>query len=154
MLKDARLKYGLIGLAALAIAFGAGRLSKPSKVVTEYKDKEVIVYKETKEEKKDVKITRRRTTEPGGKVTEEEVIEDRTSTETESTASSSREVNSKSQITNTAGLTLSALVLAKDSNLNEYEFGIAVSKRIIGNISIGAIATEKRQIGLTVGIEF
>jgi len=78
MFKSKNIRYGLFGLAALAVTFFAGRLSKPSKVVTEYKDKEVIVYKEKKEEKKDVKITKRKITESDGKVTEEVVIEDKT----------------------------------------------------------------------------
>lgn len=154
MLKSKKTRYVLIGLAALAISFSAGRFSKPAEVVTEYKEKEVIVYKESKSEKKNVTTTKRKTVSPDGTVTEEESTTDRSTTDTSSEGSSTVEVASKTKTTGTSGIKVDALVLAKDPNLNEYEFGIAVSKRVLGNISLGVIATEKRQIGLTVGLEF
>ena len=154
MIKDKRVKFALLGVIAFAISFMAGRFSKPAEIIAEYKDKEVIVYKEKKEERKNVTTTKRKVTSPDSTTTEEETTTDRSITDTSSEGSSSRETSSKTTTTRTSGLHISALVLAQDAKINEYEFGIAVSKRVLGNISIGVIATEKSQIGLTVGLEF
>jgi hypothetical protein len=154
MFKNEKIRYTLIGLAALAISFSIGRFSKPAEVVTEYKTKEIIVYKERKSEKKNVTTTKRKTVNPDGSITEEESTTDRSVTDTSSEGSSVKEVANKTTTTRTSGVKVDFLVLAKDTSLNEYEFGIAVSKRVLGNISLGVIATEQRQVGLTVGLEF
>jgi hypothetical protein len=154
MLKNRKIRYALIGLAAIAISFSIGRFSKPAEVVTEYKTKEIIVYKERKSEKKNVTTTKRKTVNPDGSITEEESTTDRSVIDTSSEGSSIKEMASKTTTIRTSGVKVDFVLLAKDTNLNEYEFGIAVSKRVLGNISLGVIATEQRQVGLTVGLEF
>lgn len=149
-----RLKLGLIGVVILAVGIGVGRFSKPAEVVTEIKEKEVITYVEKKEEKKDVKITRTKTINKDGSSVETEVVEDKSNSSSNVAVASSREANLNQKTKNTAGLRLSALVLAKDLSVNEFEYGISASKRVIGNISVGVIVTERRTVGLSVGLDF
>jgi hypothetical protein len=147
-------KLGLVGILLIGLGTGIGWFSKPTKVVTKIEEKEVIKIVEKKQENKDVKITKKKTIKKDGEVVEEEVIEDRSRTDTQVSSSSEREVKKEQEVVNNKGLTLSALVLARDLSVSEYEYGFAVSKRIFSNISVGVIATEKRALGLTLGLEF
>jgi hypothetical protein len=143
-----------IGALLIGLGIGIGWFSKPTKTVTKTEIKEVVKVVETKQENKDVKVTKKKTTKKDGEVIEETTIEDKSRTDTKVDASSEKETKKERLVTNNKGLTLSALVLARDSSISEYEYGIAVSKRILGNISVGIVATEKRALGLTLGLEF
>jgi hypothetical protein len=148
------IKFIWIGVALVSIGVGIGRFSQPTKVITKVEEKEVIKYVEKKQENKDVKVTKKKTTKKDGEVIEEEITEDRSRTNTEVSGVSQKETKKEKEVVNNRGLTLSALVLARDLSVSEYEYGIAVSKRIFSNISMGIIATEKKALGLTVGLEF
>jgi hypothetical protein len=154
LLKNKNIRLGLAGLILIGLGIGIGRFSKPTSIVTKIQEKEVIKYVDKKQEKKDVKVTKKKTIKKDGEIIEEETIEDRSSTNEEVVVSSDKETKKETQVKNDIGLRLSALVLARDLTVNEYEFGIAVSKRIFGNVSLGVIATEKKAVGLTVGLDF
>lgn len=154
MLRDKRVRYGIAGLILIGLGIGIGRFSKPAEVITEIKEKEVIKYVEKKDEKKNVRVIKKKVTSPDGSVTEIEVMEDNSSSHSHVSNTSYKESDIKQTVKNTSGLTLSALVLARDMNVNEFEYGIAVSKRVFSNVSVGVIVTEKRAVGLTVGLEF
>jgi hypothetical protein len=154
MIKDTRVRFGLIGVCILAIGVGIGRFSKPTEVVTEIKEKEVIRYVENKDEKKNVKIIKKKITNVDGSSTEIETIEDTSSSHSHVSLSKDTQKEFKQTTKNNIGLTISALVLARDLTVNEHEYGVSVSKRIFSNISVGAIVTEKRAVGLTIGLEF
>lgn len=143
-----------IGILLIGLGVGIGWFSKPTKTVTKIEVKEVIKVVERKQESKDVKISKKKTTKKDGEVVEETTIEDKSKTDTKIDASSEKETKKEKHVVNSKGLTLSALVLSRDLSVNEYEYGIAVSKRVLGNISVGIIATEKRALGLTLGLEF
>ena len=143
-----------IGILLVALGVGIGWFSKPTKTITKTEVKEVVKVVKSKQENKDVKITKKKTTKKDGEVVEETTIEDKSKTDTKVDASSKKEAKEERRTINNKGLTLSALVLARDLSVNEYEYGIAVSKRVLGNISIGIVATEKRAVGLTLGLEF
>lgn len=143
-----------VGVLLVGLGIGIGWFSKPAKTITKTEIKEVVKVVKTKQENKDVKITKKKTTKKDGEVVEETTIEDKSKTDTKVDASSKKEIKDERQTINSKGLTLSALILARDLSVNEYEYGIAVSKRIVGNISVGIIATEKRVVGLTLGLEF
>ena len=143
-----------IGILLVALGVGVGWFSKPTKTITKTEVKEVVKVVKSKQENKDVKITKKKTTKKDGEVVEETTIEDKSKTDTKVDASSKKETKEERRTINNKGLTLSALVLARDLSVNEYEYGIAVSKRVLGNISIGIVATEKRAVGLTLGLEF
>ena len=149
-----KVKVGLIGLTLIGVGIGIGRFSKPTSTITKVQEKEVIRYVEKKQENKNVKITKKKIIKKDGDIIEEEITEDRSSTNEEIVASSQKETKKETKVINNLGLRLSALVLAKDLALNEYEFGVAISKRVFSNISVGIVATEKRAMGLTVGLDF
>jgi hypothetical protein len=154
MLENNKIKLSLVCVGILALGVGIGRFSKPSEVVTEIKEKEVIKYVESKEEKKNIKTTKKKVVNADGSSIETETTEDNSSTSSTVSSSSTRESEFKQKTKNTTGLTLSTLVLARDLNVNEFEYGVAVSKRVLGNVSVGVVVTDKRAVGLTVGLEF
>jgi hypothetical protein len=148
------IKFIWFGIALISIGVGIGRFSKPTKIITKVEKKEVIKYVEKKQENKNVRITKKKTIKKDGEVIEEEVTEDKSETNTEISATSKKESKKEEKTINNAGITLSALVLARDLSVNEYEFGVGFSKRVFSNISLGIIATEKRAVGLTIGLDF
>lgn len=154
LLENKNLRLGLLGLALIAVGAGIGRFSKPTEIVTKIQEKEVIKYLDKKQEKKDVKVIKRKITKKDGEVIEEETTEDKSSSSQEVSSSSSKKSTKETKVTNNIGLTLSALVLSRDLSVNDYEYGIAVSKRVFSNIALGVIATERKALGLTLGLEF
>jgi len=153
-LVDNKKLLALLGLVLIAIGVGVGRFSKPTEVITKIEEKEVIKYVEKKQENKDVKTTKKKTIKKDGEVIEEETTEDRSKTSTDIASSSEKESKKEQKIINDSGIRLSALILARDLSVNEYEFGFAFSKRVLSNISVGIIATEKKALGLTLGLDF
>lgn len=149
-----KIKILITGFLLICIGFGIGFFSKPTKTTVKTEIREVVKYVEKKQENKNVRITKKKTIKKDGEIIEEEVTEDKSETNTEISAKSEKESKKEEKIINNAGITLSALVLARDLSVNEYEFGIAFSKRVFSNISLGVIATEKRAVGLTIGLDF
>jgi hypothetical protein len=154
MIKNKKIKLGLVALILVSLGIGIGRFSKPAEVITEIKEKEVIKYVEKRDEKKNVKIVKKKITNTDGSTIEVETLEDNSSSHSHISNTSTKESEYKQKVKNTSGLTLSALVLARDVSVQEYEFGIAVSKRVFSNVAVGVIVTEKRAVGVTVGLEF
>lgn len=132
----------LILLAAIGIGYGIGYFTKPAKVV------EVIKKEVVKEAAVTKVIYREKTTRPDGTITETESSREDSRTSERSSESSSKVV------TNRIGLNIQALAYAPINNLTDREFGVIVSKRVIGNITAGVLATTDKKIGLTVGLEF
>lgn len=132
----------LIILAAIGIGYGIGYFTKPAKVV------EVIKKEIVKEAATTRIVYREKTTRPDGTITETESSREDSRTSERSSESSSKVV------TNRVGLNVQALAYAPINSLTDREFGVIVSKRIIGNITVGAMATTDKKIGLTVGLEF
>lgn len=144
-------KKVIMGLAIIAVSFGAGIFAKPSKVIVETKEvvKTVIVKGETK-----IKIVDRVVTvAPDGTRTEvEHSREDSASTE-HSVSQATKEV--KSTTTNDIGLTLSALAIADTSDITGHrDYGIHVTKRVLGNVNVGVMATLDKKVGVSIGLSF
>jgi hypothetical protein len=149
-----KIRIIIAGFVLVCVGFGIGFFSKPTKVTTKTEIREVIKYVEKKQENKNVTITKKKTIKKDGEIIEEEITEDKSQTNTEVYSSSEKKSKKEKKIVNNAGITFSALILARDLSVNEYEFGVAFSKRIFSNISMGVIATEKKAVGLTIGLEF
>jgi putative Mn2+ efflux pump MntP len=149
-----KIRIIIAGLVLVCVGFGIGFFSKPTKVTTKTEIKEVVKYVEKKQERKNVKTTKKKIIKKDGEVVEEEVTEDKSETDTELSSSSKKESKKEEKKINNSGITLSALILARDLSVDEYEFGVAFSKRVFSNISMGIIATEKKAVGLTIGLEF
>jgi len=138
-----------IGLAVLvlAVAFTAGRFSKPSKV----EEKIVTKIEVVKEEAKTRIIYRDRVTSPDGTITEKEVETEETNTRTESnTASSSDKI-----VRNDVGLTLAALAIAPIKDIGgDREYALVASKRVLGGLKVAASITTDKKLGLGLGWSF
>ena len=154
LLENKNVRLSLAGLLILAIGSGIGWFSKPTSVVTEIKEKEVIKYVETKKEKKNVVTTTKKRTNVDGSIDEESKTEDKSVTDTNVNASSVKEKNTKTVVTNQLGLSLNLLAFSRELSLRDPEFGLLVTKRVLGNISLGIMATTDKSAGVSIGLQF
>lgn len=154
LLDNKYFKIGVISLLLLGIGFGAGRFSKPAKVVTQIQTKEVVKTVEVKQENKNVVITTKKTTEKDGTVVEETKTEDKSVVNSETKSDSLKEAKSETITTRDIGLSVQALTLMKINDFNNREYGVLVKKRIIGNISGTIAATNKGTAIIAVGLDF
>jgi hypothetical protein len=137
----------IIGIVALLVSFGAGYFATPTKIKTETKE----VVKTVKEEAKTKTVYKERIIYKDGTIVEHEGSKEETNTK-ESNESSK---NSSSSSTKDAGLTLSALAIVDSSDINGHrDYGIHVAKRVFSNITVGAMATTDKKIGVSVGVAF
>lgn len=137
----------LIGLALLALSFGAGYYATPSKVKTEVKE----VVKVVKEEQKTKIVYREKIVYKDGTVVERET--EREDTNTREASESSR--TASSETTKDVGLTLSALAIVDTKDIaGQREYGVHVSKRVLGALSVNAMATTDKKIGVGIGWSF
>ena len=144
-------KKVILGLLVVGLAFGVGFFAKPAKVVVETKEvvKTVTVVQEVIKKV----IDKTTITAPDGTKTEvEHSVED--SAKNEQTASVSTK-DTKSETTNDVGLTLSALAIVESSDITGHrDYGIHVTKRILGNLNVGIMATTDKKVGVSVGLSF
>jgi hypothetical protein len=144
-------KKVLIGLLFIALAFGAGFFAKPAKIVTQTTEvvKTVTVTQEAK-----VKVVYRTVvTAPDGTKTETESSREDTNTNTNAASESVK--TAKSEVTNDVGLTLSALTLVDSSDIKGHrDYGIHITKRVLGNVNVGVLATLDKKVGVSLGVEF
>lgn len=143
-------KKVLIGLAIIAVSFGAGFFAKPTKVKTEIK--EVIKTVTIKEEAKTKIVYKDRIVLPDGTIKETERSEENTNSREGTSTEASRTANSET--TRDVGLTLQALAIVDIKDFaGEREYGIYAKKRVFSNISVGALVTPK-QLGIGIGMDF
>jgi len=152
--KDKIKKIIVFGVITIGLGYGIGRYSTPAKVITKTEVKEVIKIVESKKENKNVKTTTTRSTSKDGSVIEQTVTEDRSSTETSTDISSSKEQKKESISIRDIGLSAQALAILDTKNSNKIEYGILIKKRIVGNVSGSILATEKGKIGVGIGVDF
>lgn len=147
-------KWLIVVVAAAALAFGAGYFATPNKI------EERIVYKESTEaktEKKEDKVKivyKERIVYKDGTIKETEREEERSSSDEQSSSKTNKESISEKKTTKDIGLTIQALAVIDDLDLSKKEYGVYVKKRVYSNISIGAMATTGKKIGLAVGLDF
>lgn len=138
----------IIGAVVLiALSFGAGYFATPTKVKTEVKE----VVKTVKEEAKTRTVYKERIVYKDGTVVEREGEKESSNTK-ESNESTK---TAKTDKTKDTGLTLSALAIVDSSDIKGHrDYGIHVTKRVFSNITVGAMATTDKKIGLSVGLSF
>lgn len=144
-LKKNKLMLG-IALLLIAIGYGIGYFTKPTKVETVTVEK-VRIEKQAAETKI---VYREKITKPDGTVTEIE----QSKTDTKTLENAQSEKSAESIVKNDLGLNLSALAISDVNNLAAREYGIHVTKRVLGDFTVGAMATTDKKIGVSVGIEF
>ena len=139
----------LIGLTAIGLSFGVGRFSKPA--VVKIETVEVVKTVTVKEAAKEKIVTIIKTVYKDGTTTETTKTEDREATKETSDTESTKVANSET--IRDVGLTLSALAIVDATNIQGHrDYGINVSKRVFSNVSIDALVTTDKKIGLGIGL--
>jgi hypothetical protein len=154
ILENKYVRIGLLSLVLLGVGYGAGKFSNPAKVITKTEIKEVVKVVESKQQKKDVNKKIVVITRPDGTKESTTTIEDKTVTDSNKTIDVSKESKSETITTRDLGLSVQALALAKFNDINNREYGVLIKKRIISNISGSILVTDKKTIGLAVGLDF
>ena len=152
---NANVRNGLIGVLILGLGVGIGIFAKPAKVVTKTEIKEVIKEVEVKKEQKNIVVYSKKVTSKDGTIVEETKTEDRSTASQEIKKETDRELKFSNTTTRDSGLSVHALALKDLGQVNSHiEYGVFIKKRIIGNVSVGAMATTNQQLGLSVGLDF
>jgi hypothetical protein len=137
----------LIALAALAISFGIGYYATPTKIQETVK----VEYKDSKVEVKTRIVYRDKVTKPDGTIIESEVEKEDTNTVEKSEGSVATEKVSVKD----SGLVLGVLgIVDTDKPVDGIKYGITVSKRVLGAVTVHGLVTTDKQIGVGVGWEF
>jgi regulatory protein YycI of two-component signal transduction system YycFG len=137
----------IVAILILAIGYGIGYFTKPTEVKTVTVEK-VKIEKQAAETKI---VYREKITKPDGTVIEKE----QSKTDTVTSENTQSEKSSESVIKNDLGLNLGLLAVAEVNNLaGNREYAVTVSKRVIGNFSVNALATTDKKIGVGIGISF
>ena len=142
-----------IGLAivALIVAFGIGFFAKPAKVKIE--TKEVVKTVTVKQEGKVRIVYREKVTNPDGTITEKETEREDTHSSENTQSEASR--TASNETTRDSGLTLQALAIVDVKDIGgDREYGLYAKKRVFGNVSVGALVTTDKKIGLGIGFDF
>jgi hypothetical protein len=157
----------LVAAVSLVVAYAVGRYTAPVKIKTETKI--VEVNKKTKKEKEDIskdrhkKTTIEEVTMPDGTRKKTTTITDdteydkkKTSNETEKSKRTEKET--KEVIKESSKLHLSGLFGANVSGGIQQQitpiYGIAVSKDVLGPISIGGFGLTNGVVGISLGLNF
>jgi hypothetical protein len=134
-------------IVALAISFGAGYYATPTKIET----KTVVKTETVKVEGKTKIVYRDKITKPDGTIIEKEIErEDSKSTEETKSIAESKTITTKE-----AGLVLGVLgIIDTSSPQDGVKYGVSVSKRVLGSVTINGLVTDKREIGVGLGWSF
>lgn len=144
-------KKVIIAILAIGISFGAGMFAKPAKVKTEVK--EVIKTVTIKEEGKTKIVYKDRIVRPDGTIEEHERSEENSNTREGTSTEASR--TAKNETTRDVGLTLQALAIVDIKDITgQREYGIYAKKRVFANVSVGALVTTDKKIGVGLGLDF
>lgn len=141
----------LLAAILLAVGAGIGYFAKPAKVETKTVE---VVKTQTKVEKGKTKVVyKTRIIHPDGTVEEIETTKEDSHSNTEAVTDSTKQ--SEITVTNRAGLTVQALAVSSFANLRQPEYGAYVSKRVVGNITVGVGAVPTLKLAIVgVGMEF
>jgi hypothetical protein len=134
-------------IISLAISFSIGYFATPTKIET----KTIVKTETVKVEGKTRIVYRNKITKPDGTVTENEVEKEDTNTreETKSLA------ESKTIVSNDTGATLSILAIVDSNNIARLrEYGLSVSKRVLGSLTVTGLVTTDKKIGAGLGWSF
>lgn len=153
-------KYKVV-LAAIALlgAFAAGRYLAPEKIKIEKQIVEVEKKSSNKDAEKNTRKTTTvtKTTYPDGRVEERTVVVEETDRKSSSTTVSegSKTENEVTEVTHSSSrVTISALAGAPTSSLQLPVYGVAISKPVLGPITVGAWGLSSGVIGASLGLTF
>lgn len=137
----------ILAIIALAISFGIGYYATPTKIKTET----VVKIETVKVEGKTRVVYRDKITKPDGTIVEKEVErEDSNSTEGTKSVAESKTVTEKD-----TGLTLGVLgIINVGSPQDGVKYGVSVSKRVLGAVTVHGLVTDGKEIGAGIGWSF
>lgn len=146
------MKYKIIAvLVGLAVAFAAGRYTSPQ---SETKEETTTKEKEVDKSKKTHKIIKTETiTLPNGEKHTIVTEEDSSETETHKNESSQTQVKTEIQYKKDT-LNISALAGVDIRNSYKPVYGVAVTKQLLGPVTLGAFGLTNGTVGVSVGISF
>ena len=142
-------KY-LLGGICVAIGIVIGLVTKPAKIVTKTEVQEKIVTVKEEGKVKVVKVVETVNVD-GSKTTTTDSREESTSKEASNTA---RDSKSEKVISNENGVRLNVLVGSNITKAPELNYGLAVSRQLIGPISLGVFGMKAGEYGITLGVQF
>jgi len=152
--KTKLIKIGIC-ILVIAIAFGAGKYSNPSKIITKIETVEVIKLVEVKQENKNVVIKTKKTTQKDGTVIEESQTEDKSITKVDTQIDSKIEAKSETITIRDIGLNIGVVAIKDITNFNDKtEYAFTAKKRIFSNITLNGLITTDKKIGVGLGWDF
>jgi hypothetical protein len=135
----------------LLIGAGIGYFSKPTKVET--RTIEVEKTKVVQKEGKSKYFYKKKIIKPDGTIEEIEVTKEEW--DKLEAATSERQTDTTTVVKNDIGLSLSAFALTPYKSFGkELEYGVHASKRVVGSVTVGVMATTDKKIGVSIGVDF
>jgi hypothetical protein len=135
----------------LLIGAGIGYFSKPTKVET--RTIEVEKTKVVQKEGKSKYFYKKKIIKPDGTIEEIEVTKEEW--DKLEAATSERQTDTTTVVKNDIGLSLSAFALTPSKSFGkELEYGVHASKRVVGSVTVGVMATTDKKIGVSIGVDF
>lgn len=137
----------LIGIAALAVSFGIGYYATPAKI----QEKVRVEYKDSKVEVKTKIVYRDKITKPDGTIIEKEVEKEDTNTREESES----KIETEKIAVKDTGIVLGVLgIIDVEKPTDSVKYGLSVSKRVLGAVTVHGLVTNKLELGVGVGWSF
>lgn len=149
-------KYGLIAVVAIAgILVGRYVIQPKSEIRTKEVIKYVEVFKEKKEEKKNVKtIITEKINKDGSKETKTEIV-DTSVTTTKTNKDTKLDSSKETVIKKGNGVTLGLLAIADTGHItNRPEYGATIAVPVFGSLSAQGLVTTDKKIGVGLAISF
>lgn len=153
----------IVAAVALVASYGAGRWSAPTKVVTQTVTKEVEkkqeqVRQNTDQDKHKV-VTVKQVIKPDGSqetdtTTTEDITTNKQYQNTTQTKIDESQSTTKEVTRDTAKVTVMALGVVNVTSPTGIDYGIGISKPILGPLSVGLMGFESARVGLQIGLTF
>lgn len=144
----------LAGLAVL-ISFAVGRWASPTKTIIETKVVTVEVEKKQTDIEQHKKVTIVDAKKPDGTETKTTVItDDKDTKSSETDQKSSSETTKKETDRSSSKVTVSALAALNISAPGVPIYGVAVTKPILGPLTVGIFGLSNSTAGVSVGLTF
>lgn len=144
-------KYLIIaGVVILVVGYSTGYFTKPTKVET--RTVEVEKIKTVVKDGGSKTLYKKKVIKPDGTIEEIEVSKE----EWDKISTGEADTTKKQDIVvkNDIGLNVSAFAISRINDLMQPEYGIHITKRIVGGVTLGALATTDKKIGVSIGMEF
>jgi hypothetical protein len=138
----------IIGIICLAVGAALGVSLKPTKVVTKTEVVEKVVTLKEEAKTKIVRVVETVGVD-GSKTTTTDSVEESNSKEASSV---DRESKQEKVVFNDSGIRLDALV--SGNRKLELDYGLMLSRKIVGPVSLGVFVMKQGELGASLGIQF